>query len=147
MSGRIRNILQAKGHAVYSIKPSDTVFDALQVLVDRNVGALLVLEGDTLRGIFSERDYARRVIVKGRASKDTLISEIMTENPFTVSEDDPIETAMEKMTDKHIRHLPVVDGNNRLVGMISIGDVVKYIIDDQRATIQNLETYIHGTHQ
>lgn len=142
--GTVRDILQVKGHAVYSIRPDDTVFEALSVLVDKNVGALIVLDGDQITGIFSERDYARRVIVKGRASKETLIREIMTENPVMVMEDDSIEDCMVKMTEKHIRHLPVTDGQQRLVGMISIGDVVKHIIDEQRYIINNLEGYIKG---
>lgn len=144
--GTVRDILRVKGHVVYSIQPNDTVFDALSVLVNKNVGALVVLsENDQVVGIFSERDYARRVILKGRASKETLISEIMTENPFTVTEDDSIQDCMVKMTDKHIRHLPVTDDQHRLVGMISIGDVVKYVIDEQQFIIDNLEGYIKGT--
>ena len=145
--GTVRDILQVKGHVVYSIQPDCTVFEALSVLVDKNIGALVVLEKDDEKvlGIFSERDYARRVIVKGRASKETLIREIMTENPFTVNENDTIESCMVKMTDKHIRHLPVTDNYGRLVGMISIGDVVKHIIDEQQYIINNLEGYIKGT--
>ncbi len=144
--GTVRDILRVKGHVVYSIQPNDSVFDALSVLVDKNVGALVVLsDSDKVLGIFSERDYARRVILKGRASKETLIREIMTENPFTVSENDSIQDCMVKMTDKHIRHLPVTDDQQRLVGMISIGDVVKYVIDEQQFIIHNLEDYIKGT--
>lgn len=145
--GKVRNILQAKGHAVYSIHPDSTVFEALNVLVNKNVGALVVLDSnEKFLGIFSERDYARRVILKGRASKETLIREIMTERPTTVTEDESIEDCMKKMTDKRIRHLPVIDDQNRLVGLISIGDVVKYIIDDQQHIITSLECYINGTH-
>jgi CBS domain-containing protein len=145
--GTVRNILQAKGHAVYSIHPDSSVFEALKVLVDKNVGALMVVDDQSkFLGVFSERDYARRVILKGRASKETLIREIMTERPITVCENDSIEDCMVKMTDKRIRHLPVTDEQQRLVGMISIGDVVKFIIDEQRYIINNLESYISGTH-
>ncbi|MET6997946.1 CBS domain-containing protein [Chitinophaga defluvii] len=145
--GKVRNILQAKGHAVYAIHPDDTVYEALKVLIDKNVGALVVLDNEEkFLGMFSERDYARKVILKGRASKETLIREIMTERPITVTEDDSIEECMVKMTDKRIRHLPVTDDNNRLIGLISIGDVVKYIIDDQKYVITSLECYINGTH-
>lgn len=145
--GTVRNILQAKGHAVYSIHPDSTVYEALKVLVDKNVGALTVIDSDDkFLGIFSERDYARKVILKGRASKETLIREIMTERPITISENDSIEDCMVRMTDKRIRHLPVTDEQQRLVGLISIGDVVKFIIDEQRYIINNLECYINGTH-
>ncbi|CAL1517571.1 CBS domain-containing protein [Chitinophaga sp. MM2321] len=145
--GKVRNILEAKGRSVYSIHPDNTVFEALQMLVERNVGALTVVDNnDKFLGIFSERDYARRVILKGRASKETLIREIMTERPITVTEEDSIEECMKRMTDKRIRHLPVVNEQSRLIGLISIGDVVKFIIDDQRYIITSLECYISGTH-
>ena len=144
--GRVRNILVGKGHAVYSVHPESTVYEALKVLVDKNVGALVVIDKEKFLGIFSERDYARRVILKGRASKETTIREIMTEHPITVTEDETIEVCMGKMTDKRIRHLPVVDDDGRLIGLISIGDVVKYIMDEQKNIIENLECYIHGTH-
>ncbi|MCK7554554.1 CBS domain-containing protein [Chitinophaga sedimenti] len=146
MGARVKNILQAKGHAVYSISPDTTVYEALEVLVNRNVGALLVTDGEQVLGIFSERDYARRVILKGRSSRETQIREIMTENPITMSEDASIEDCMVKMTDKHIRHLPITDDKGRLVGVVSIGDLVKFIIDEQRSIIQSLEGYINGTH-
>jgi len=145
--GTVRNILQAKGHAVYSINPDSSVFEALKILVDKNVGALMVVDDQgKFLGVFSERDYARRVILKGRASKETAIREIMTERPITVCENDSIEECMVKMTDKRIRHLPVTDDQQRLIGLISIGDVVKFIIDEQRYIINNLESYISGTH-
>ena len=144
--GRVRNILVGKGNEVYSVHPDSTVYEALKVLVDRNVGALVVIENNKFLGIFSERDYARRVILKGRASKETTIREIMTEHPITVTEDETIETCMCKMTDKRIRHLPVVNDEGALVGLISIGDVVKFIMDEQKEIIENLECYIHGTH-
>ena len=145
--GTVRNILQSKGHAVYSINPDSTVYEALMILVEKNVGALLVVDvQDKFLGVFSERDYARKVVLKGRASKETLIREIMTERPITVTENESIEDCMVKMTDKRIRHLPVTDEQQRLVGLISIGDVVKFIIDEQRYIINNLECYINGTH-
>lgn len=144
--GRVRDILVGKGHAVYSVHPDSTVYEALKVLVDRNVGALTVVDKEHFLGIFSERDYARRVILKGRASKETTIREIMTEHPITVCEDETIENCMCKMTDKRIRHLPVVDAGGRLIGIVSIGDVVKYIMDEQKHIIENLECYITGTH-
>ncbi len=143
--GTVRNILEAKGHAVYAIRPDKTVFEAIQMLVEHNVGALTVVdENDNFLGIFSERDYARRVILKGRSSKETQIREIMTENPITVTEETSIEACMVKMTEKHIRHLPVVNAQQRLIGVVSIGDVVKYIIDDQKYIITSLESYING---
>lgn len=147
MGGSVRNILQAKGHAVYSIHPDNTVYEALKVLVDRNIGALLVIDNEKFLGIFSERDYARRVILKGRASKETLIREIMTENPITISEEASVEDCMVKMTEKHIRHLPITDAAGRLVGVVSIGDLVKHIISEQHSIIESLQGYITGTHQ
>ena len=142
--GKVRNILQSKNNLTISVCPDDTVFAALELMVDKNVGALLVMEGENFIGIFTERDYARKVILKGKASKETLIREIMTEDPVTVSLDNTIEDCMRLMTNKFIRHLPVMD-NGKLVGIISIGDVVKFIIEEQRFIIENLEHYITGT--
>ena len=142
--GKVRNILQSKNNLTISVCPDDTVFVALELMVDKNVGALLVMEGENFIGIFTERDYARKVILKGKASKETLIREIMTEDPVTVSLDNTIEDCMRLMTNKFIRHLPVMD-NGKLVGIISIGDVVKFIIEEQRFIIENLEHYITGT--
>jgi CBS domain-containing protein len=142
--GKVRNILQSKNNVTISVCPDDTVFAALELMVDKNVGALLVMEGDNFTGIFTERDYARKVILKGKASKETLIREIMTEDPITVSLDNSIEDCMRLMTNKFIRHLPVID-DGKLVGIISIGDVVKFIIEEQRFIIENLEHYITGT--
>ncbi len=114
----------------------------------KNIGGLIITDhrGEKLLGIFTERDYARRLILKGKSSKDTQIGEIMTENPITISPDGSIEDCMKIMTDRHIRHLPVVD-EGRLVGMISIGDVVRFVIEEQRAIIEDLEQYITGHHQ
>ena len=142
--GKVRNILDRKRTHLFSIAPESTVYDALELMVDKNVGAFLVTEDEKLIGIFTERDYARKVILKGKASKDTLISEIMTEYPLTITPDDTIETCMQLMTNKFIRHLPVVM-DDRVVGVISIGDVVKFIIEEQKFIIENLEHYITGT--
>ncbi|MFS8616214.1 MAG: CBS domain-containing protein [Solitalea sp.] len=141
--GKVRNILEAKGHEVFSIHPDQTVYDALELLVEKNVGALMVTDEHRFVGIFSERDYARKVILKGKASRETCIREIMTEHPETVCPDDSIEFCMQKMTDKRIRHLPVIE-DGMLIGLISIGDVVKFIIDEQKYIIENLEGYITG---
>lgn len=141
--GKVRNILEAKGHEVFSIHPDQTVYDALELLVEKNVGALMVTDEHRFVGIFSERDYARKVILKGKASRETCIREIMTEHPETVCPEDSIEFCMQKMTDKRIRHLPVIE-DGMLIGLISIGDVVKFIIDEQKYIIENLEGYITG---
>ena len=141
--GKVRNILQAKGsaNAVFSVEPGVTVFKAIQIMCDKNIGGLLITDNSKLVGIFTERDYARKLILKGKTSKDTLIKELMTGNPFTVSSESSIDDCMQLMVDKHIRHLPVVDGEN-LVGMISIGDVVRHVIEEQKDIIEHLEAYI-----
>lgn len=142
--GKVRNILERKKNMIFSVSPESTVYDALELMVDRNVGALVVLEHEELVGIFTERDYARKVILQGKASKETLIEEVMTEYPVTVAPEDTIEECMRLMTNKFIRHLPVVNGGE-LIGIISIGDVVKFIIEEQKFIIENLEHYITGT--
>ena len=139
----VSQLLRAKGHEVWWITPDTSVYDALKLMADKNVGALLVLEADNLVGIFSERDYARKVILKGKSSKDTPVKEIMSSQVFYVRPEQSIEECMALMTDKRIRHLPVLEGN-QLVGMISIGDVVKAIISEQEFTIKQLENYITG---
>jgi CBS domain-containing protein len=136
----IRQILAGKPD-VYSIDPDATVLDALKRLEEKNVGALLVMKGDRLVGIFSERDYARRMILHGRSSKETAVREVMTSQVFTISPDANAGECMVHMTDRHIRHLPVLD-NGRVVGVISIGDVVRVVMDDLRFTIRQLESYI-----
>ena len=138
---KVSDILQKKGSVIIYIKGNTTVLDALKVLSEKNIGALLVMEDGKLVGIFSERDYARKIILKGKASADTLISEIMTENPFTIQPDDSLETCMAIMSEKHIRHLPVVK-DGMVAGMISIGDVVTAIIQSQKETIDHLKNYI-----
>src|SRR5688500_11476327 len=135
--GNVNNILQKKGNAVYSVSPDSSVYDALETLEDRNLGALVVVENGKLIGVFTERDYARKVILKGRSSKETYIRDIMTERPVYVNLNTSIEQCMQLMTDKFIRHLPVMD-NGQLVGVISIGDLVKYIIDEKDYIIENL---------
>ena len=141
--GAVSNILRAKGDTIFTITPNTTVYNALEIMVEKNVSALLAMDQGQLAGIFTERDYARKVILKGKASKETLIGEIMTRDLITVSSDTSLETCMRLMTGKFIRHLPVVD-NGRLTGIISIGDVVKFIIEDQKFIIENMENYITG---
>jgi CBS domain-containing protein len=136
----IRQILAGKPD-VYSIDPDATVLDALKRLEEKNVGALLVMKADKLVGIFSERDYARRMILHGRSSKETAVREVMTSQVFTISPDANAGECMVHMTDRHVRHLPVLE-NGRVVGVISIGDVVRVVIDDLRFTIRQLESYI-----
>jgi len=138
-----RQVLEAKGFNVYSIAPAVLVFDALGEMAELNVGALVVLDGDELVGMISERDYARKVILKNKASKDTPVSEIMSRHVVCVSPDLKVDACMSLMTDKRIRHLVVADDGN-LMGVISIGDIVKAIIDHQEFTIQQLEHYITG---
>lgn len=133
----VRHILEVKGSDVWSIGPDATVFDALRMMADKDVGALLVMENDKVVGIISERDYARKIILHGKSSKETLVREIMSANLYTVHPDQTVEEAMEIMTNKRVRHLPVMEGEN-LLGMISIGDVVKNIIYRQREIIKGM---------
>jgi len=138
----VRNILQVKGNLVYVVSAESTVYEALETLEDKNLGALVVVEEDgRLNGIFTERDYARKVILKGRSSKETLVRDIMNSSPLWVTQDTKIEECMQMMTSKFIRHLPVLD-NGELVGIISIGDIVKYIINQKDVIIEHLEHYI-----
>jgi len=140
----VSQLLAAKGHDVWSVTPDATVLDALQLMADRKIGALLVLENDGLVGVFSERDYARKVILMGKSSKDTPVSDIMSTKFVCVAPDQSTKECMSLMTDKRTRHLPVTDGD-RLVGIISIGDVVKALIADREEVIEHLEQYINGT--
>jgi CBS domain-containing protein len=142
--GKVRNILQGKQHDVIFVSPETTVFEALELMFEKNIGALLVLDQGKYVGIFTERDYARKVILKGKSSRIIPIRDIMSENSYTVSSDTTIEECMWLMTNKYIRHLPVIDDGN-LIGIISIGDVVKYVIDEQKFIIGNLEHYITGS--
>ncbi len=137
----VANILGVKGRSVFSITSQSTVYDSLIAMSDKNIGALLVIDNDNLVGIVSERDYARKIIIKGKSSQETLVKDIMTENPFTITPTDNIETCMSIMSTKKFRHLPVVE-DGKVVGMISIGDVVTAIIKSQKETIDYLKDYI-----
>ena len=139
--GKVSNILTNKSKVTYSVTPDTIVYDALDLMFQKNVSALLVLDGEHLLGIFTERDYARKVILQGRASKETLIGEIMTSDLITVTPDASINDCMKLMSSRFIRHLPVLE-NDKVVGIISIGDVVKFIIDEQQFIIENMEHYI-----
>ncbi len=138
MQTTIRHMLEVKGHDVWSVAPEASVFDALRMMSDKGIGAVLVLDGEQIVGIMSERDYARKVVLLGKTSRETRVDEIMSSKVFTIHPDQTVEEAMELMTNKHIRHLPVVVGND-LLGMISIGDVVKAIIFKQREALSQLE--------
>jgi CBS domain-containing protein len=139
----VHHLLQDKRDA-WSVSPETIVYDALKLMAEKNIGALLVLERDKLVGIFSERDYARKVILKGKSSREIMVKEIMTEEVLYVRPDQTIEECMALMTAKRIRHLPVLEGG-KVVGVISIGDVVKAIISEQEFTIKQLENYITGS--
>jgi CBS domain-containing protein len=140
----VKNILETKGSTTFTIKPDTSVYHALELMVEKNVSALLVMENDQLAGIFTERDYARKVVLKGKKSQETQISDIMTRDLITVTSESSIDECMELMTGKYIRHLPVVDGG-KLTGIISIGDVVRSIIQEQKSIIGHMEQYIAGS--
>lgn len=140
----VRALLEVKGAAVFSVTPDLPVIDALRVMADHNVGALIVLSGGDIAGIFSERDYARKVALRGRSEGTTTVNDVMTRDVFTVTTEHSVEACMALMTAKHIRHLPVVE-SGRLIGMISIGDVVKSVIAEREQTIQQLTNYITGS--
>ncbi|HQT24730.1 MAG: histidine kinase [Sphingobacteriales bacterium 17-39-43] len=137
----VRNILQYKSQSIYSVDPDTSVLDALKIMMDKNISALLVMEGPELKGIFTERDYARKIILQGKSSKETKIKEVMTARLEVINLNSSIDHCMQIMTDKHIRHLPIVD-NGKVSGMISIGDLVKFVINDQKQTIEQLQNYI-----
>ena len=139
----VNQLLKVKGGEIFSVAPTDSVLRAIEIMATRHVGALLVMGQDRLLGIISERDYARKVILKNRSSHDTPVGDIMTANPVTVSPDATVHHCMETMTEGRFRHLPVVD-KGRVVGMLSIGDLVKAVIEDQSQKIEQLERYIAG---
>ena len=144
MKRTARDLLRVKGTDVWSVSPDATVYQALELMAEKNIGAVLVMDGDRALGILSERDYARKVALVGKASRDTQVREIMTENPVCILPHRTVEECMAVMTDKHVRHLPVLDGA-RVIGLISIGDVVKDIISRQEFIIEQLENYITGS--
>ena len=139
----VRQLLEAKGHDVVSVAPEATVISALQLMAEREVGAVLVLDGGRVTGIMSERDYARKVILKGKSSQDTHVREIMTERVVYARPEQTVADCMALMTNKRIRHLPVLE-HDRLIGVLSIGDLVKETISEQEFIIRQLENYIHG---
>ncbi|HLJ38399.1 MAG TPA: CBS domain-containing protein [Steroidobacteraceae bacterium] len=139
----VRTVLEGKGRAIYSVEAQAAVLDAIRLMAEHHVGALLVMRGATLEGIVSERDYARKVILRGRSSADTPVRDIMTAQVLTVTLDTTVQQCMQLMTDRHVRHLPVVEGA-RVLGVVSIGDMVKAVIAEQRAQIEQLESYIHS---
>ncbi|HMJ26641.1 MAG TPA: CBS domain-containing protein [Pyrinomonadaceae bacterium] len=139
----VREILAGKGRAIWSIQPDATVFEALQAMAEKDVGALVVLDGETVAGVLSERDYARKVILHGRSSKELKVKEIMSSRVYFVKPEQNIEDCMALFTNKRVRHLPVLE-NDKLTGVISIGDVVKAVIAEHEFTIRHLENYITG---
>ena len=139
----VQTLLERKGRAIFSVEPQAAVLDAIRLMAEHHVGALIVMRGAALEGIVSERDYARKVILRGRSSADTPVRDIMSSPVLTVSLDTSVQQCMQLMTERHVRHLPVLDGA-RVVGMVSIGDLVKAVIDDQRHQIEDLERFIRS---
>ena len=143
VSGTIDAILNQKSGEIFSITPNATVFEAIEMMDNKNVGALLVMDGKKLVGMFSERDYTRKIVLRGKRSRETKVAEIMSTNLTVTHSREPVEKCLRLMTDKRIRHLPVLDGD-KVVGVISIGDLVKWVISCQSAAIAHLENYISG---
>lgn len=141
--GKVKDLLNRKGTQVYSVAPDTIILDALRLMSDKNVGALLVMEGEQPVGIFSERDYARKIILKGRTSLDTRVDEIMADELVTVTPEETIDQCMALMSARRVRHLPVI-ADGRLAGVVSIGDVVKHIIEEQGIYIEHLRLYMAG---
>ena len=141
----IGSILNRKGTTVWSVSPTNTVFEAISMMAEKNIGALPVMEGDRLVGMISERDYARKVILLGRGSKETAVAEIMTLNVRTMGLGDSVQECMQIMTENRVRHIPVLE-NDTLIGLISIGDCVNWIISAQTAAIDDLERFVTGAY-
>ncbi|MGD1043895.1 MAG: CBS domain-containing protein [Bacteroidota bacterium] len=140
----VRSVLHAKDNNIWSIAPDVIVFDALKIMAEKNIGALLVVQKEKVVGIFSERDYARKIVLKGESSHTTAVKDVMTSGVLSVHPEQSIDECMALMTNKHVRHLPVLENGN-LIGLISIGDVVKAIISEHEYTIKQLENYITGS--
>ncbi|HEX3681648.1 MAG TPA: CBS domain-containing protein [Bryobacteraceae bacterium] len=141
---RVSMVLREKGNAIFSLPPGATVYSAIELMADKRVGALLVIDGDKLAGIISERDYARKIILQGKSSSDTFVREIMTPSPITVRCETTVDEAMRIMVDNRIRHLPVINSEGQVAGVLSIGDLVKWIVTSQDETIEHLQHYIAG---
>jgi CBS domain-containing protein len=139
----VQQVLGSKTHRLISVAPDATVFDALTIMAENNIGSLVVLDGERLAGIFSERDYSRKIILIGKSSRDTRVRDIMTQKVLCVRPEHTVDQCMALMTEKRVRHLPVVD-HKKVVGVISIGDVVKVVISEQQNVIEQLEQYIHS---
>ena len=143
VGGNIGGVLNQKSGEVYSVAPDAMVFEAIKLMAEKNVGALLVMKGQKLVGVLSERDYTRKVFLRGKSSKETRVDEIMSKDVFTITAQDGVDKCLAVMTDKHIRHLPVLE-SGKVVGVVSIGDLVKHVISCQSAAIAHLESYIAG---
>lgn len=140
----VRHLLEEKGHEVYAIDPDAAVLDAIQLMAEKQVGAVLVMQGGRLVGMLSERDYARKVILAGLSSRDTPVRQIMSSDVVTVGLDDHVPGCMEIVTRRRVRHLPVVDAGGTVLGLVSIGDLVKAVIEDQQIELEHLHSYIAG---
>lgn len=143
VSGTISAILSQKSGDIFAVSPANTVYEAIELMDSKNIGALLVMEGGKLVGMVSERDYTRKIVLRGKRSRETSVAEIMSTNLSVTHPDEPVENCLRLMTDKRIRHLPVLEGD-QVRGVISIGDLVKWVISCQSATIAHLENYISG---
>ena len=142
---KIAAVIEGKGATVHSVSPDETVYNALKLMAEVNVGALLVKENDKVAGIISERDYARKVVLQHKSSSETKVSEIMSSDVITISPNKTVDEAMTMMTNKGIRHLPVINDQGQLAGLVSIGDLVKTVIEDQKQVIEQLQSYIQGS--
>lgn len=139
--GKVREILQSRNEAICTVAPDITVYRAIELMSEKNIAAVIILEEGRLAGIFTEHDYTRKVVLKGKSSKTTLVSELMSRNPYSINSETTVEECMNMMNSKKIRHLPVVDNGN-LVGVVSVGDLIRFIIEEQRTIIEHLEHYI-----